>query len=279
MARLSEELQRIDELKARLDAGRPFPPAAVARLREHFLVAWTHHSTAIEGNTLTLQETRAVLLDGVTIGGKTLREHLEVVNHRDAVEWLEAVVAGPREEVGERHVLELHRLVLKGIWPEEAGRYRRTAVRIAGSRHVPPAAHRVPDLMREFGAWLESVTAPDVAGGAEAERPPAVATGSSREVAAAAHPVLVAAEAHLRLVAIHPFVDGNGRTARLLMNLILMREGYPPAVIELGERPRYYDALELATVEGKPESFHILVAEAARRSLALALEALIPSNP
>ncbi len=279
MSTLREELALINELKARLDAGRPFPPAAVARLREHFLVAWTHHSTAIEGNTLSLQETRAVLLDGVTVGGKTLREHLEVVNHRDAVEWLEALVAGPREPVGERHVLELHRLVLKGIWPEEAGRYRRTAVRIAGSRHVPPAAHRVPDLMRKFGAWLEAVTAPDVADQAEARRGVTLATSSSAEIEGAAHPVLVAAEAHLRLVTIHPFVDGNGRTARLLMNLILMREGYPPAVIEVGERPRYYDALELAAVEGKPEPFHTLVAEAARRSLALALEVLIPSDP
>ncbi len=276
MATISEELQRIAELKARLDAGRPFPPAAVARLREHLLVAWTHHSTAIEGNTLSLQETRAVLLDGVTVGGKTLREHLEVVNHRDAVEWLEALVAEPREPVGERHVLELHRLVLKGIWPEEAGRYRRTAVRIAGSRHVPPAAHRVPDLMREFGLWLEAVTA----GAGSAAHPAHTAPEApSVPATAGAHTILVAAEAHLRLVAVHPFVDGNGRTARLLLNLILMREGYPPAVIEVGERPRYYDTLEQATVEGKAEPFHLLVAEAARRSLALALEALVPSQP
>ncbi len=276
MATIGEELQRIAELKARLDAGRPFSPAAVARLREHLLVAWTHHSTAIEGNTLSLQETRAVLLDGVTVGGKTLREHLEVVNHRDAVEWLEALVAGPREPVGERHVLELHRLVLKGIWPEEAGRYRRTAVRIAGSRHVPPAAHRVPDLMREFGLWLEAVTA----GAGSAAHPAHTSPEAPSVPATAGAPaVLVAAEAHLRLVAVHPFADGNGRTARLLLNLILMREGYPPAVIEVGERPRYYDTLEQATVEGKAEPFHLLVAEAARRSLALALEALVPSQP
>jgi Fic family protein len=233
--------ERIDELKRRLDALRPLPPAIAARLREHCLVEWTHHSTALEGNTLSLVETRVVLLDGLTVGGKTLREHLEIVDHRDAVEYLEACV---REALPltEAFVREVHRLVLKGTWPEEAGRYRRSGVVIAGSRHAPPPPALVSALVRDL---------------------------VEEHNRSQAHPVEKAAVLHWRLAYVHPFADGNGRTARLLMNFSLMRDGYPPAVIRKEWRKEYLEALEEASVNGNLGPFVGLVAEAAAESLEL----------
>ncbi|TDA64082.1 MAG: Fic family protein [Clostridia bacterium] len=239
-------LAQVSELKSRLDEARPLSPAEVAKLREHIIVEWTHHSTALEGNTLDLRETRLVLLDGVTVGGKTLREHLEVVDHRDAVEWLEATIKG-EVTLSEGLVREVHRLVLKSTYPEEAGRYRRGAVRIAGSRHIPPPAQEVPDLVRNLVEGYRGM-----AGG---------------------HPVERAVWLHWRLAWIHPFIDGNGRVARLLMNFSLMRDGYPPAVIRKEERSSYLDALEEASVNGNLQPFVRLVAGRVEEALKLHLEA------
>jgi Fic family protein len=241
---LQQILAELSFLKERLDNFRPLSPAEVSRLREYFLVEWTHHSTALEGNTLSLQETRLVLLDGLAVGGKTLREHLEIVDHRDAVEWLENAVKD-RLPLSEALIRELHRLVLKSAYPEEAGVYRRGAVRIAGSRHVPPPASDVPLLVREI---VESY-------------------GAMK----GKHPVERAAWLHWRLVWVHPFVDGNGRTARLLMNFSLMRDGYPPTIIKKEERERYLDTLEEASLEGNLEPLIQLVAERVKESLLLYL--------
>lgn len=240
-------LERLSRLKEELDRSRPLSPAEALRLREYLLVEWTHHSTALEGNTLDLRETRIVLLDGLTVGGKTLREHLEVVDHRDAVEWMESTVK-EKVPLSEALIRELHRLVLKSTFPDEAGRYRRGAVRIAGSRHAPPAASDVPDLVRKMVEVYDTMKN--------------------------AHPVERAAWLHWRLAWIHPFVDGNGRTARLLMNFSLMRDGYPPAVIRKEERERYLDALEAASVKGNLEPFVQLVAERLEESLELHLAVL-----
>lgn len=186
---LAEILAGIDHLKERLDRARPLTPAEVQRLREYLLVEWTHHSTALEGNTLDLRETRIVLLDGLTVGGKTLREHLEVLDHREAVEWLEAAVR-EGQPLSEGLIRELHRLVTRSTLPEEAGRYRRGGVRIAGSRHVPPPAWEVPALVRRMVEEYNRRRGKD-------------------------HPVALAAWLHWRLAFMHPFADGNGRTARL----------------------------------------------------------------
>lgn len=241
---LQQMLAEISLLKEKLGSFRPLSPAEASRLREYFLVEWTHHSTALEGNTLDLRETRLVLLDGLTVGGKTLREHLEAVDHRDAVEWLENVVKD-KLPLSEGLLREIHRLVLKSTCPEEAGAYRRGAVRIAGSRYVPPPGSDVPVLIREL---VESYGAME-----------------------GKHPVERAAWLHWRLVWAHPFVDGNGRTARLLMNFSLMRDGYPPAVIRKEERDRYLEALEKASLEGELEPFMRLVAERVKDSLLLYL--------
>ncbi|KWW96732.1 Fic family protein [Hydrogenibacillus schlegelii] len=243
---LSNVLVEVDRLKRELDRTRPLTPAEARRLREYLLVEWTHHSTALEGNTLDLGETRLVLLDGLTIGGKTLREHLEVVDHRDAIEWMESVVR-EKQPLSEGLIRELNRLVLKSTLPEEAGRYRRGGRRIAGSRHVPPPAWDVPDLVRSM---IEQYTA-----------------RKEKE-----HPVVLAAWLHWRFVFIHPFTDGNGRTARLLMNFSLLSDGYPPAVIRKEDRERYLDTLEDASVSGDLEPFSLLVAERVKEELRLRLE-------
>lgn len=231
---------RLDVLKRRLDACRPFPPAQVEKLREAFLVEWTHHSTALEGNTLTLVETR-VVLEGLTVGGKTLKEHLEVVDHAAAVRYLEEYVRGG-QPLTEVFIRDVHRLVLQKTWPEEAGRYRRGDVVIAGSRHRPPSAVEVPALVAEMVAWY-------------------------RGEAAGLHPVERAALLHWRITDIHPFTDGNGRTARLLMNFSLMRDGYPPAVIRVEDRGRYLESLEGASVSGETGPFVGLVEQAVGESL------------
>jgi Fic family protein len=248
---VKSELAHLTEKKAQLDAPRPLPPSVVAKLKEYFAVAWTYHSNAIEGSSVTLQETRAILLDGVTVGGKPLREHLEVINHSHAIDFVE-VLAQKDEPLTEHTIRQIHALVLRTINDAEAGRYRQSNVRIAGSEFVPPDVSAVPGLMRDLGAWLASADA------------------------ARLHPVEFAALAHFKLVDIHPFVDGNGRTARLLMNLILMRAGYPPAVVRAEHRVAYYDALDKAHA-GDAREFVELIAEAVEKSLDVYLEA-VPEN-
>lgn len=245
---MEEILVRLEEKKAQLDAARPLPPGVVAKLKEHFDVEWTYHSNAIEGSTLTLAETRLVLLDGLTVAGKSLREHLEAINHKHAIDFVEALAA-KAEPITEHSIRQTHALILRTIDDENAGAYRKGQVYITGSTYVPPVAIGVPPLMQELMAWINSAEAVEL------------------------HPVERAALAHFRLVHIHPFIDGNGRTARLLMNLILIREGYPPAVIRRERRPEYYDALDRA-YRGETTPFLALVAEEAKRSLDVWLKAV-----
>ncbi|MEP7136933.1 MAG: Fic family protein [Chloroflexota bacterium] len=242
----SRLLERIERKKDQLDALRPLPVAVVNRLREQILVEWIYNSNAIEGSTVTLQETRLILETGLTIGGKTLREHFEVTNHRDAIQYVEELVAD-QTKLTPFHVRQIHKLVLTQIDDTSAGNYRTTQVRIAGARHVPPEAWEIPAKMTEWGKWLT-------------------------HTAASTHPVTLAALAHHRLVEIHPFVDGNGRTARLIMNLILMQNGYPPTVILRTDRQSYYRVLSLAD-DGKEKSLINFVGRAVERSLTLYLDA------
>jgi Fic family protein len=242
----SRLLERIERKKSQLDALRPLPAAVVNRLREQILVEWIYNSNAIEGSTVTLQETRLILETGLTIGGKTLREHFEVTNHRDAIEFVEKLVAD-QEKLTPFHVRQIHKLVLSQIDDTSAGNYRTTQVQIAGARHVPPEAWEIPAQMTEWGKWLT-----------KAEK--------------SMHPVVLAALAHHGLVKIHPFVDGNGRTARLVMNLILMQNGYPPTVILRTDRQSYYRVLSLAD-DGKEKSLINFVGKAVERGLTLYLTA------
>ncbi len=223
----------IDRLKATLDQHRPLDPAIVRNLREDLIVRWTYHSNAIEGNTLTLQETK-VALEGITIGGKSIREHLEAVNHKNAILLLEDIVT-KNEPLTEWTIKSLHRLILKGIDDDNAGRYRTVNVRISGAEHLPPDQVRVPELMEKFISWYQS-EAMDL------------------------HPVERAARVHSDFVKIHPFVDGNGRTSRLLMNLELLKAGYPPAVLPVDVRLAYYTFLDADHVRGEKDHFVGMVA-------------------
>lgn len=227
----AEALAALDTLNARLQA-QELGPALRASIDADWEVQHTYHSNAIEGNTLTLAETKAVLLHGVTVSGHPLREHLEAVNHLEAWRMMRRL-ASAREDVTENDVLALHRVILTGIQTEDAGVYRRERVRIAGASLILPNPLKVPDLMAQFAATLNA--------GAE-------------------HPVLHAARIHYELVAIHPFIDGNGRTARLLMNLLLLRSGYPAALIPVTERANYYAALEAANA-GDRRPFEALITE------------------
>lgn len=216
----AEILARVDRKKMEIDQARPLGPTALGSLKADFTVRYAHETTAIEGNTLSLAETQVVLEDGVTIAGKSVREHLEVLNMRDALNWLERVVQDDAS-VTEHTVYEMHRIIMSGILKEEAGFLRREPVYIVGSAHVPPNWVKLPDLMTDFSEWLS--------------RGPAES-----------HPVVFATRAHFELAQIHPFVDGNGRTARLLTNLLLMRHGYPPALYEAAQRAEYIQAIRLA---------------------------------
>lgn len=244
-------LARLEQKKAALDALRPLPSAAVAKLDEQLAVEWTYHSNAIEGNTLTLRETQLILETGLTIGGKSLREHFEVINHREAIRYVEALVA-EEQPLTPFHVRQLHALVMAGIDDGGAGQYRSLPVRIGGATFQPPDAWEVPRRMDEWGAWLHGE-------------------------AAALHPVARAALAHHRLVAIHPFLDGNGRSARLAMNLLLMQQGHPPTIILRTNRRQYYRVLAQADND-REQPLVNFVGRAVERSLTLYLEALTPQD-
>ena len=240
-------------LKHRKELGklRPFPKSALKKLRERIIVEWTYNSDAIEGNSLTLKETRLVLEDGLTIKGKPLREHLEAINHKDAIEFVEKLVS-KKARVDAYAIRQIHSLILAKIDKDEAGKYRDVKVVISGSNYVLPEAMEVPHLMSDFSKWLK--------------------TKRSK-----ANILEYAALAHFKLVHIHPFIDGNGRTARLLMNLILMQYGFPPAIVLKIERKKYYDCLEKAH-KGTMGDFINFIARSVERSLAIWIEAIRPTK-
>ncbi|MBC8075744.1 MAG: Fic family protein [Chloroflexales bacterium] len=238
---------RLDAHKARLDALRPLPAALVRNLHDDLVLRWTYNSNAIEGNTLTLKETK-VVLEGITIGGKLLREHFEAINHRDAIEYVEQIVQ-MGEPLTEWQIRNIHRLVLKNIDDDNAGRYRSINVLIAGATYRPPDSLHVPSQMETLIAWYNTA-------------------------AQGLHPIERAARIHVDFVKIHPFVDGNGHTARLLMNLELLKAGFPAAVLSVAQRLQYYETLDLAHTRGDYQPFLALVSECLEQSFAVYWRAL-----
>lgn len=232
----------INRKKEELDKKRPLPANTLRTLREAMLVEWTYNSNAIEGNTLTLSETK-VVLEGITVGGKSLQEHLEVVNHREAILYLEELVR-KNAELSEWDIKNIHRLILKSIDDANAGVYRSENVVISGAKHRPPQHYLVPEQMENllkeyYGKWQGF------------------------------HPIERAALLHGEFVKIHPFVDGNGRTARLLLNLELMQAGFPPVIIKKELRSQYYDYLDEAHTASNYSNFVNFIAKCVEESLDL----------
>ncbi|MBN2014265.1 MAG: Fic family protein [Candidatus Altiarchaeota archaeon] len=238
--------ERVIRKKKELDALRPLPRGALEKLRKQFAIELAYNSNAIEGNTLTLKETQMVIEEGITIKGKPLREHFEAINHQKAFELLESLVKKKTQLSGDV-IRELHGLVLAGIDDENAGIYRRMNVRILGAVKSPPRFEKVFSLMEEFMGYVGSN--PDKLNALE-----------------------LAAIIHYRLVGIHPFTDGNGRTARLVMNLWLMRHGYPVTMVLKVDRKKYYDRLKKAD-QDEVTPFIDFIARNVERSLDLYLDA------
>lgn len=237
----------IDEKKQKLDALRPLPPALVKNLAEWFKIELTYSSNAIEGNTLTKNETALVVEKGLTIGGKSVREHLEAIQLAHALDYIKELAHKTnRTDITLHDIFHLHYLILKKIDDNNAGKFRTVAVKIAGSDVTLPSPIKIPELMDDFISWLHN---------------------------AKEHPVLISADAHLKFVIIHPFVYGNGRTARLLMNLLLVQEGYPPAIIRNEDRTAYINAIEKAEKTNDSTDFRRIVCEAVERSLDIYLDA------
>ena len=215
-------------------------------LYKWFKVELTYSSNAIEGNTLTKSETALVVEEGITIKGKPVKDHLEAINYAFALDFVKELAVKKKEDITLSDILDIHRLVLRTIDDANAGRLRKIAVKISGSDVILPDPLNVPDLMNEFIVWLHSTNE---------------------------HPVKVAVDAHFKLVAIYPFVDGNGRTARLFMNLILTAYGYPPAIIKADERVAYISSLEKVHQTGNLEDFYTLIFDAVDKSLDIYLDA------
>lgn len=186
-----------------------------------------------------MQETALVVNEGVTISGKSMREHLEAINHAEAISYIKDI-AKQDIEISERTIKEIHALILHGIDRDNAGRYRNVPVMISGSTHMPPQPYLIEKLMEDFILRFKQMEAENV------------------------HPVLIAAYLHDELVRIHPFIDGNGRTSRLLMNLYLLRHGYVIITLKGSNDAKvsYYMALEKSHTEHLPEEFQKVVVEA-----------------
>ncbi len=244
METLRNVLQQIDCLKGRLQTLRPLPVEALNKIRAAFEIEYTYESNRIEGNTLTLQETALVVSEGVTISGKSMTEHLEAINHTQAIEFIKDI-ARADIEINERTIKEIHAIILHGINKEQAGKYRNVPVMIVGSKHTPPQPYLIIPQMEQFIREHQAMK-------------------NNNE-----HPVIIAAYLHDELVKIHPFIDGNGRTSRLLMNLYLLSTGYTLTTLKGDDEAKraYYAALEQSHTEGNREAFYLLVANAVKQSM------------
>ena len=228
---LDELYKKIDLRIAELNSKRPLTRGELERLNEDFMIEYTYNSNAIEGNTLTLRET-ALVLRGLTIDKKPIKEHLEATQHRDAFNYVCELVS-KKEVISEAAVKEIHSIVLNDR-PGDRGVYRRVPVRILGAIHIPPNPMKIPVLMSElfdeYKAGTDNI-------------------------------VKKIALFHLGFERIHPFIDGNGRTGRLVANLELMKAGYPPIDIKFTDRNEYYDSFNQFDETNSSEKMERLFAE------------------
>ncbi len=253
MKYLDEKLKkRINEKLISLNSFRPLPSSLVKKLKEQFEIEMIYNSNAIEGNSLTLKETYLVINEGLTIKGKPLKDHLEAKNHQEALEYLYSLLEKDRKNTfSENLIRSLNQIVQQSIDREWAGRYRNSGVVIGGASHRPPDALELPKMMSELIAWYSE---------------------NSK-----LHPVELASIIHHKLVYIHPFFDGNGRTSRLIMNIILMQAGFPLIVVLKNDRKRYYRTLSLAD-KGDYTPFVNFIARSVERTLDIYLKVLTPKK-
>ena len=242
--------ERLYQKKQDLQASRPLPNIALNKIRESLSIEWTYNSNSIEGNSLTLRETQMVLQEGITVKGISLRVHFEAHNHDKAIDYLFSII-NDDYVLRSIDILSLHALVLRSIEEDFAGRIRNGGVRISGANFVPPNANKVSDLLDELIDFVNT---------------------NPLEL----NDIELAAIFHHKLVWIHPFFDGNGRTVRLSMNLLLMRCGFPPAIILKNDRKKYYEALNQAN-NGNYQKLMLLMCQALERSLNIYLNAM-PDN-
>ena len=244
---------RIEEKLSKLNGLRPLPPTIIQKLKQQFSIEMTYNSNAIEGNSLTLKETAWVIQDGLTIKGKPLKDHLEAKDHYEALNYLyETIEHDSQQTISEVFIRTLHTLVVRETEREEAGVYRTTNVMITGSDHTPPDVSQVSSAMNELIKWV-------------------------RKNQKNLHPIEQAALLHHKIVHIHPFTDGNGRTARLALNLILMHKGYSLVVVLKNDRRKYYRVLSQADKEVYQPLIRFL-AQAVERSLNIYLKVLFPAT-
>lgn len=248
--KLQSTFDRLYRKKTALNQSRPLPNIALQKIQEALSIEWIYNSNSIEGNTLSLRETQMVLQEGITIKGKSLREHFEVKNHEKALEFLYQLV---KEDylLRSSDILSLHGYILRSIEDDFSGRIRNAGVRISGVNFVPPNAQKVSGMLDELVQFVNSNPL------------------NLNEIE-------LATVFHHKFVWIHPFFDGNGRTVRLAMNLLLMRTGFPPAIILKNDRKKYYDALNSAN-KGNYYKLALLMSQALERTLNIYLQAL-PGN-
>jgi len=237
--RKSDMFEKIDALRKQVDQLRPLQPDLMHTIAQKFREEWTYHSNAIEGNTFTYQETAFFLREGLTVKGKSLREHLEIVNHAEAIDYLQASIR--ERDLSERLIKDLHAILFQGVRnidfsPGEYKKRDNHVLTLSGNVHHYTSAIQVPTEMDRLLQWYH-------------------------EVSKQMHPVQLAALFHHKLAAIHPFTDGNGRVSRLAMNVILMRSGFPPAIIRNENREDYYTALEKADHGDLQPVIHLIAAE------------------
>jgi Fic family protein len=248
---VSPSLLSIDEKKSRLDALRPLNNEQLNNLKKLYDVDLTYNSNAIEGSTLTYSETKLILNEGLTIGGKKINEHLEAINHKEAIDFIESLSNASTNDIKLKEILDIHYLILKGINTSEAGKFRTREVGVRksdGEIYHFTNPLKVQEQMEQFVIWLQTQSQ--------------------------IHPVVLATLTHYKFVSIHPFIDGNGRTARLLMNLVLLQNGYPQAVIKVVNRAEYILAIEKAQSENSLDDFYFVIANAVGESLDAYLQIL-----
>ncbi|WGK94409.1 MULTISPECIES: Fic family protein [Flavobacterium] len=248
---LQSTFERLYQKKQHLQSSRPLPAIALNKIKESLSIEWTYNSNSIEGNTMSLRETQMVLQEGITVKGKSLREHFETHNHDKAIDYLYSIIED-NYKLRSIDILSLHGLVLRSIEDDFAGRIRNGGVRITGANFTSPNANKVADLLDELIDFINT---------------------NPLQL----NDIELATIFHHKLVWIHPFFDGNGRTVRLSMNLLLMRNGFPPAIILKNDRKKYYEALNQAN-NGNYQKLTLLMCQSLERTLNIYINALPDNN-